>query len=166
MTTRRDLVELASALGLAGAVPSSAERVAAVQLLDREVPPRHVLDPCKFAGRVDGILGGALDNDWLGAINPTGHAAYAQAWEALGSAVSASGDAAMLRPYWGYEGVVFDFIMSAYYAGIRHGAAYENLRRSVVGELAQCEDCWGVGATDDRDVCTTCGGTGTVALGG
>jgi RecJ-like exonuclease len=68
------------------------------------------------------------------------------------------------RVFGDYEAAFFNFVMASYTAGIRHGAAYENLRRSVVGELIQCDACWGVGATEDRDVCAACGGTGTVAL--
>ncbi len=62
------------------------------------------------------------------------------------------------------EAAFFNFVMGAYSAGIRHGAAYEGLRRTVIGEVVQCKDCWGVGATKHRDVCASCGGTGTVAL--
>ncbi len=50
------------------------------------------------------------------------------------------------RAYGDWEAAVFDFIMGAYEAGIRHG------------------ECWGVGATEHRDVCASCGGTGTVAM--
>jgi hypothetical protein len=46
--------QLTSALGLAGTVPSSAERVAAMQLLDREVSSNDLLDPAGFAREVDG----------------------------------------------------------------------------------------------------------------
>jgi len=62
--------------------------------------------------------------------------------------------------------------MASYDAGIRHGAAYENLRRSVIGDLVQCRDCWGTGTVtwgmdipaDEHEVCASCGGSGTVAL--
>jgi len=77
--TRRDVIKLASALGLAGALPPTADRMAAIKVLEREVSPELVLDPAKFADEVDGILGGRLDDDWLLAISPTHHAAYVQA---------------------------------------------------------------------------------------
>lgn len=164
MTTRRDLIKIASALGVAGALPSSAERVAAMQLLDRDVSANVLLDPGGFAGEADGSFGGALSDDWLCAINPVRHAHYAQAHENLKRAVTILDTKEGYRAYGDYEGDIFNFIMASYYGGLRHGAAYENLRRSVIGELTQCRDCWGVGATKDRDVCASCGGTGTVAL--
>jgi DnaJ-class molecular chaperone len=51
-----------------------------------------------------------------------------------------------------------------YQAGVRHGAAYEHLRRSVIGDLVQCRACIGLGATKQEDTCTSCGGTGVVTL--
>lgn len=162
--TRRDVIQIASALGLAGALPPSAERVAAVHLLDRETSSKTILDPVAFAREADGTLAGALDDEWLLAINPAEHAAYAQAREALYHEMGTLGTQTAFRTYGDFEAAIFNFIMGAYSAGLRHGAAYENMRRSVVGELAQCRDCWGVGATTHRDVCASCGGTGTVAL--
>ncbi len=153
-TTRRDVIKLASALGLAGAVPPTAERVAAI----------HLLDPAAFAARVDGILGGQMDDEWLRAINPVEHAAYVQARNRLQEAVTVTDTEEGRRYYGDYEAAFFDFVMGACSAGIRHGAAYENLRRSVIGEVVQCKNCWGVGATKHRGLCGSCGGTGTVAL--
>ncbi len=164
MTTRRDMIKLASALGIADALPSTAERVAAVQLLDQEVSANTLLDPGGFATRVDGILGGQMDDEWLRAINPVEHAAYVQARNRLQEAVTVTDTEEGRRYYGDYEAAFFDFVMGACSAGIRHGAAYENLRRSVIGEVVQCKNCWGVGATKHRGLCGSCGGTGTVAL--
>ncbi len=163
-TTRRDVIKLASALGLAGALPPTAERVAAIQLLEQEVSPTTVLDPAAFAAEADGILGGRLEGDWLGAINPTQHAAYARAIRDVRHEVAVLDTREGYRAYGDWEAAVFNYIMGAYSAGIRHGAAYENLRRSVVGEVTACRICWSVGITEGGDVCATCGGTGTVAL--
>ncbi len=162
--TRREVLKLASALGLAGTAPSSAERVAAVQLLDRDVSPTTVLDSARFADKVDGILGMHLDDARLEVIIPEEHAAFVRARDRLQEAVTVTNTEERRRYYGDYEAAFFNFVMGAYNAGIRHGAAYENLRQSVIGELAQCPDCWGVGATRQRDVCASCGGTGTVAL--
>ncbi len=162
--TRRDVLKIASALGLAGALPSTAERVAAIHLLDQEVSPKQVLDPATFASEVDGILGGKLDDEWLMAINPTQHAAYARAVEDVRREVAILDTKEAYRLYGDWEAAVFNYIMGSYSAGIRHGAAYENLRRAVVGEVVHCRDCWGVGATKHRDVCAACGGSGTVTL--
>ncbi len=163
-TTRRDIIKLASALGLAGALPPTAERVAAVQLLNQEVSAKTLLDPAAFADEVDGILGGRLDEEWLMAINPTLHAAYARAIRDVRHEVAVLDTKEALRVYGDWEAAVFDYIMGSYEAGIRHGAAYEHLRRTVIGEVVQCKDCWGVGATEHRDVCGSCAGTGTVTF--
>ena len=162
--TRRDVIRLASVLGIAGAAPLSAERIAAMQLLDQPVTTTSVVqDPAAFAGRLDGILSGTLENDWLCAINPEAHAHYTQAREALQRAVTVTHTREGLQTYGDYEEAFFSLAMEAYYAGLRHGSAYENLRRSVIGEVVQCRDCWGAGAEDDG-TCRSCGGTGTVAL--
>ena len=164
MTSRRDVLRLASALGLAGALPPTADRVAAVQLLDQEVSPNVVLDPAGFADRVDGILAGQLEDAWLCAVNPEQHAAYRRALASLQRAVTVTNTPEGFRAYGDYEGEIFNYIMASYDAGLRHGAAYENLRRSVVGEVTACRACWSVGITKDGSTCSTCGGTGTVAL--
>ncbi len=123
-----------------------------------------MLDPAAFADEADGILGGALDDEWLGAINPTLHAAYNRAVRDIRREVEVLDTKEAFRVYGDWEAAVFNFVMGAYSAGIRHGAAYEHLRRSVIGEVVQCKDCWGVGATKHRDMCASCGGTGTVAF--
>lgn len=162
--TRRDVIRLASVLGIAGAAPLSAERIAAMQLLDQPVTSRSVVqDPGAFAERLDGILSGALEDDWLCAINPESHAHYAQARAALQRAVTVTHTREGFQTYGDYEEAFFNLAMDAYYAGLRHGSAYENLRRSVIGEVTECRACWGAGATDNG-TCRSCGGTGTVAL--
>ena len=63
---------------------------------------------------------------------------------------------------------------ASWMAGVAAGAAYENLRRTLVGPRRVCPQCWGVGTAgprrSDRDpdaggteVCPTCAGNGTVA---
>jgi hypothetical protein len=46
------------------------------------------------------------------------------------------------------------------------GAAFENLRRTVVGERTGCRTCWSAGITNDGATCVECGGSGVVAMGG
>lgn len=162
--TRRDVLKIASALGLAGVVPSPTERIAAMRLLDQEVSANTLLDPGGFASEVDGHLGGALEDDWLCAINPVQHAAYTQARANLQRAVTVTNTPEGFRTYGDYEGEIFNYIMATYDAGLRHGAAYEHLRRSVIGEFTACRKCWSVGVTKNGHVCSSCGGTGTVAL--
>ena len=161
--TRRDVLKLASALGLAGALPPTAERVAAVQLLDREVSTHPLLDPAAFASEVDGLLGGSFDDDWLMTINPTEYVAYNRARDVVRREVTTLDGEDSMRILGDWEAAVFNYIMGAYSAGVRHGAAYEGLRRSVVGEVTTCGVCQGVGAKDEG-TCRSCAGTGTVAL--
>ncbi len=128
--TRRDVIKLASALCFTGAAPTTAERIAAVHALDQEISPRTVLDPAGFARDVDGILSDKLDDDWLSAINPVERAAYVQARDTLMRTVLALAGEEGLRRYGDWDAAAFTFIMGAYAAGLRHGAAYEHLRRS------------------------------------
>jgi hypothetical protein len=167
MTTRRDLIKLASALGLAGTVPPTADRIAAMQVLDQTASARVALDPGKFADQMYGVLPGNgvedFDHDWYGSIAPEAYADYAQARERIEQfftklwirSTDLIGD---------YDAAFFNFVMAVHQAGVRHGSAYEHLRRTVIGDLVQCRTCHGVGATKHEDVCYACGGTGTVAL--
>lgn len=141
-----------------------AECMAAMQLLEQDVSTRPLLDPATFASEVDGLLGGALEDEWLSSINAKEHAAYVQAVEVVRREVTALSGPESMRILGDWECAVFDFIMGAYSAGVRHGAAYENLRRSVVGETTTCRACRSVGITKDGNTCASCGGTGTVAL--
>lgn len=175
MTTRRDIIKLASALGFAGAVPTAAERIAAAQILDQETSSRAMLDPHQFAREIGLEMGNAnevFSNDWYGVVCPEMHAKYAQARVVVDQVLADNGINAY-HEIGDYDGATFDFAMAMYDAGVRHGSAYEHLRRSVVGETVQCTECWGTGLQKDADhkrlqgtVCPTCGGTGTVAMKG
>ncbi len=162
--TRRDILKLAAGLGLTAAVPTSAERVAAMKALNVPASDVALLDPGSFAQELDATL--SNEHDWFEGLDPTQHAKYVQAEHAFISAIPWLKDH---RPtkllYNEYSNETFNFIMSAYSSGLRHGAAFENLRRSVVGETAQCHVCWGLGINLAGETCS-CGGTGIVALGG
>jgi|GEM_PF-2976926 len=173
--TRRDIVKLASALGFAGAVPTAAERIAAAQILDQETSSRAMLDPHQFAKEIGHEMGNANElflNDWYGVVCPEMHANYAQARVRVDHALADHGIDAF-NEIGDYDAATFNFAMAMYDAGVRHGSAYEHLRRAMVGETVQCEACWGtgLGRDDDRNrlpgnTCTACGGTGTVAMTG
>lgn len=176
MTTRRDLIRLAGALGLAGTIPTSAERIAAAQILGSESSSRIMLDPGKFAQKIAYSVGnelGEFSHDWYGVVAPVEHAEYDQARERLGHMLSAHGIGGY-RECGDYDAATLSLIMAMYDAGLRHGAAFENLRRSMVGEVVTCRACLGTGATyepetgkvNHHSTCTTCGGTGTVAMQG
>ncbi len=160
--SRRDILKLATGLGLAAAVPTSAERIAAMKALNVPVSETVLLDPGSFAQELYGTL--ANEHDWFEGMDPEQHAKYVKAEHAFVTAIPWLKDH---RPtkllYNDYSNETFMFIMSAYYAGLRHGAAFENLRRSVVGDTALCHGCWGLGITNAGETCS-CGGTGTVAI--
>jgi hypothetical protein len=166
MTTRRNLIKIATGLGLAGAVPTSAERIAAAQLLGGDVSQRVMLDPGKFAREINLEMGNAQEaimNDWMGVICPEEQAEYSQAHRQLERVASAAG-IDLYRTIGDYDAAAVSLYLAMYDAGLRHGAAYENLRRSMVGELVACTACWSTGVTRDDTTCKTCGGTGTVAM--
>jgi hypothetical protein len=166
MTTRRDLLRLASALGLAGATPTMAERIAAMTQLNQRASANILIDPGAFAVDAGQMLSETPEwgEDWIGALHPECGAKYMQARKAFLDAEPAIRDAPVGHPFNTLDDAVTALVMVAYDAGVRHGAAYEHLRRMVIGDLVQCRACWGVGATEHEDVCPSCGGTGTVAM--
>lgn len=162
--SRRDILKLAAGLGLATTVPTSAERVAAMQSLDTVVSTHPLLDPGTFANDVDCRIGPAHDDWWVG-INPERHATFRQAENRFEEMLPWMRQNELVwRAYNEYSSEMFNFVMESYAAGLKHGAAYENLRRSVVGEATGCRTCWSVGLTKTGETCPTCGGTGTVAM--
>jgi hypothetical protein len=62
--TRRDIVKLGAALGLGPIMPTGAERVAAMQVLNQPLSddPRH--EPGTFAVRADDLIGNVTDHWW------------------------------------------------------------------------------------------------------
>jgi hypothetical protein len=172
MTTRRELLKIASALGLAGAAPTVAERIAAAQILEQPGPSRMILNPSSFSSHIADSIENGLEhvhddleflNDWYQVVCPTEGVAYKQAHKRLEAFIRGRGHNCV-REGWDYDEATFNLILAMYNAGIRHGAAYENLRRSVVGELVMCRACWGQGITKDESVCQACAGNGTVVL--
>lgn len=162
--SRRDILKLAAGLGLAGTVPTSAERVAAMQALDTVVSANPLLDPGTFASDVDGLIGGRND-EWWSVISPEYYAAYRRAEEAFEAMLPWLKDnEPVYRAYNEYTTAMLSFSLDAHESGIRHGAVFESLRRSVVGETTGCRTCWSFGLTKTGETCPTCGGTGTVAL--
>jgi hypothetical protein len=172
MTTRRDLVKIAAALGFAGTVPTTAERIAAAQVLDQDVSSRVMLDPGKFAREIHLSTGnGEIGNDWYGVLCPEESADYSQARTKLERVAESTG-VNLYRTVDDYDAAATSLYLAMYDAGLRHGAAYEHLRRSLVGETVTCTACWSTGMTYDEGtgkthrntICKTCGGTGTVAM--
>lgn len=163
MTTHRDLMKIATGLGLTSITPTSAERIAAIEPLTRTVSDNPILDPGSFPEEIDGRLSGAFEDDWMGSICPQESALERQALEAFERDYPAIVNSPSPNSFWRYQEEVFAYALALYRAGLRHGAAYEHLRSSVVGERKQCRDCYGAGMTRKGDICGTCSGNGTVA---
>lgn len=167
MTTRRDLIKLTSALGLAGTLPTTAERVAALQILDQKGPSEILLNPGVFANEASLTLGynaREFDEKWVAAITPEEWAEYTQACNQLSNVLERHG--IPWQEAGDFESAATALLLASYDAGIRHGAAFENLRRSVVGEITGCPACIYTGLAKDGASCGICGGTGTVAMNG
>ncbi len=163
MTNRQDVFKVTAGLGLAGVVPTSAERIAAAEILDQRISDNPILDPGSFPDEIDGRLSGAFEDDWMGSICPQESALERQALAVFERDYPAIVNSPSPNSFWRYQEEVFAYAIAMYRAGLRHGAAYEHLRSSVVGELKQCRDCWGAGMTRKGDICGTCSGNGTVA---
>lgn len=158
------MLKLAAGLGLAATAPTSAERVSAMHSLDAVVSENPLLDPGTFATDTDAYIGDHNDA-WWSAISPETWAAYQQAERAFEAMLPWMRDnEPVYRAYNELSAATLSFALESHRSGIRQGAAFENLRRLVVGETTGCRTCWSVGLTKTGETCSTCGGTGTVAM--
>lgn len=162
---RRDILKLAAGLGLAGTVPTMAERLAAAEILDQHSTGGVMENPAMFADEagmtVSGHLDGWFDSAWWAHVCPEDSAAERKALKAFER--EWPGVATGRRnTFWHYQEAVFSLAIAMYTAGLRHGATYENLRRTVVGDVRQCRPCWGTGIDDHGQDCPACGGAGLV----
>ena len=134
----------------------------ALQLLDQRISDNDMMDPGLFAGDIySHIL--THHDEWLDAICPDEAAAARKALAAFKREYPAIANDGR-NSFWGHQETMLAYALSLYDAGLRHGASYEHLRRSVVGDVGRCRECWGAGITKDGNTCTSCGGTGTIAL--
>lgn len=162
---RRDIIKLAAGLGLTAAIPTSAERIAAAEVLNQRISDNPVLDPGTFAVDANSTASNSFGNDWFCAVNAEADADWRHKREVLFEAMPELRNVRPGHPYIAFEESLFNFVQQAYSEGLRHGAAFENLRREVIGDLSQCRTCWGIGLTEQGYTCTSCGGTGIVATG-
>jgi hypothetical protein len=168
MTTRRDLLKVASALGITGTVATAHDRAFAFDLLSKGTSERIALDPGRFAAdEMYGHLPGTSDTqfhfDWYGSIVPEQYGEYIRATQQLEAYFAGAGIDAF-RVFNDYQAAHFNYSEAIYQCGLRHGAAFENLRRAVIGDVVTCQACRSLGATKDGNTCRVCGGTGTVAM--
>jgi hypothetical protein len=137
------------------------ERIAAAAELGPVIHDNPLLDPSFFAKALDGQLLDSFGDEWLRAACPEERAAERQALRALWELDPRFRDPD--SPFARYQEAMFELALALYTAGLRHGAAFENLRRTVVGEVTLCRACQGVGVDRTGETCLGCEGAGTVA---
>jgi hypothetical protein len=134
----------------------------------KPIADRTMLDPGSFALEITSHLGNQLDqfsNDWYAVMAPEAEAEYRQVSDRLQKIAKAHG-VGLYDAVGDYGAAATGLFLEMFSAGLRQGAAYENLRRSMVRETVICMDCFGHGHErgNDKSPCTTCGETGLVAM--
>jgi hypothetical protein len=133
--TRRDIVKLGAALGFGSVMPTGAERIAAMQVLNRPLSddPRH--EPGTFAVGADNLIGNVTDHWWKN-IAPDEEAQHRQAERALEYLVPILNDGTYHKEVWrAYDALLCAataWACASYEAGLRQGARYEHLRLASV----------------------------------
>lgn len=165
MISPHDLHSIAHGLGLSGTMPTNAERREAIAALDVTTDGDPILTPSAFAKETYFSLSDDDDIESFGwAVMAKEEGEFAQARQALYNAEPHLRTVPFEHPINEFDNQMMNVFYAAYEAGLRHGAAYEHLRRTVVGEVIQCRPCVGLGADKAGERCSHCGGTGTVAL--
>jgi hypothetical protein len=133
--SRRDVVKLGTAIGLGTVAPTRTDFVAARTILEQPTGATPGSDPAAFAIAVDAGLATSRDlsDEWWPAITPGTLALVREAQEDLERLVPE-----VMRSGWSayaeLDAGLGAMVLDAYSAGLRHGAAYEHLRRSMFGE--------------------------------
>lgn len=133
MTTRRDLMKLAAALGLTGTIPTNAERAAAADVLNVPIATSAEHDPATFAEKLDR---GWAEGDFRHAWWEGGAAASSRKLYDLQQLLESQVPELKrtLWPLWfELDCLIGSMELDAYNAGLHHGAAYEHLRRALYG---------------------------------
>lgn len=165
MIAPHDLHTMAHGLGMNLANPTNDQRCAAIAMLERVEAPDQIADPAMFAKEVHYTPTNDDEvNGWAWAVAAREHGEFAQAREALYAAEPQLRTVPFAHPINRFDNALHGLFYAVYEAGLRHGAAFEHLRRAVIGDIVQCRECVGLGASSTGDVCRHCGGTGTVAL--
>jgi len=157
--SRRDLIKYATAGAFLASLPA-ADAAAAMRALEVPHSPVRTLDPGTFAQDTHGCMGDT-DDLWNSCIVPVEWATYKQAKLQLETAVPALTDRRHWTPVNNLDDAVVAMMSAAHAAGLRQGASFEHLRRSLVVDHSHCRTCWGVGV-DAGAVCGVCGGSGVV----
>ncbi len=183
MMTRRDALNFAAAQPLAqpAMAPGAATTALDEPLDPGSAPARQPVwkmdpfDPASFADGFDGIDTGDLC-DHIAAVEM---AEYKQAREAVLTSLPLLRDVRSDHPWHKMDEAALGMWITAWAAGIRAGAAYENLRLALVGPRRLCRACHGIGRTGpagevlyghhdqvEFQACATCEGVGTAPTPG
>lgn len=167
MISPRELHSIANGLGMTRVNPTNAQRREAIASLERIEAADDIVDPGVFAKEVHYTLSNDEEvNGWTWAVIAKEQADFAQAREALFVAEPHLRTVPFAHLITRFDDAAMNVFYAVYEAGLRHGAAFEHLRRAVVGEVVQCQACVGLGFSRTGDACQRCGGTATVALPG
>ncbi len=132
--------------------------------------PVNVADPVAFAMDVEGSIAEELVNLQV----PEALARYVQARAEMVRALPLLADLPCQHPWHLLDQEAFAWASASYLQGVAAGAAYEHLRRTVVGSTRSCPQCWGMGRLDEDgkragmgtgETCGTCAGAGVVMVG-
>lgn len=133
--SRRDVLRLGAALGFGASMPTSAERIHAMSVLNQPIAEGVLNDPGSFAIDTDRRIGSA-NFEWWEAMAPAEHQERTNAEETLQRLIPALNDkhgAPDVWVAWGnLEAAVESEVLEAYEAGLRQGAHYEHLRMSAM----------------------------------
>ena len=175
--TRRDAIKMAADdnVNTPTITRADAARLLAGPAADDlpETPTDHrpFDDPARFAQDADGMLKEHWD-ELFSYVAPAERAAYQRHRAAMVRWLPILGDIPGITPFSEMDEAVYDWADESYLCGLRNGAAFEQLRRALVGPMRMCPRCSGVGGLDangDRvsdngpQVCPDCQGNGTVA---
>jgi hypothetical protein len=174
--TRRDAIKMATALEPEPDLPTNPPitRADAARLLAGLIPDdlpetpgttRPFDDPGRFAVDAEGMLKQHWD-ELFSYVAPAERAAYQRHRAAVVRWLPILGDITGISPFSEMDEAVYDWAEEAYLRGLRDGAAFEHLRRALVGPMRTCPRCSGVGSLEvkgDSRVCPDCAGNGTMA---
>jgi hypothetical protein len=161
--TRRQAMKLASAIA-AGKIALPAATEAA-----------PIFQPARYAHQLSGYVAYEmdehLDHGALTFMAPVEEAEFNSAERAVFEAVPSLKSAPFDHPIRKLQEVAIVWANQIYVVGVQHGAAYESLRRELIGPVGECPQCWGYGliATDggwatggqSGTLCTLCNGAGS-----
>ncbi len=182
MLTRRTVLQFAATAAATRSLAPNVTAAEATRLLAEPAAPVAVpellgwgerpdfTDPVSFAVDTERSIAEEL----IDYQAPEEVAAYLQARAAMVQALPLLADLPSHHPWHLLDEVAFAWAGRCYMKGVAAGAAYEQLRRTLVGPTRSCPTCFGHGKLDEDgrrstagngETCARCAGVGTVAVG-